>query len=170
MRRRRRGGSQRRRSVNQSSGEPEPVGTNFVGLLPEIAFLRQDMRIRITEPLTGSIDGIQLDRFRVGETYDMGTTLASYLMAVGAARPLWTKVPAGLSHWRMTGPAPSTTPSPPRTTTRESSTSDEFSRPHAYLDSIRDSSADSPPRPTRVTSNHRFGVTADAAARLVPPM
>jgi hypothetical protein len=45
------------------------------------------MRIRITESLTGSIDGIQLDRFRVGETYDMGTTLASYLMAVGAAVP-----------------------------------------------------------------------------------
>ena len=46
------------------------------------------MRIRITEPLAGSIDGIQLDRFRVGETYDMGTTLASYLMAVGAAVPV----------------------------------------------------------------------------------
>jgi hypothetical protein len=46
------------------------------------------MRIRITEPLTGSIDGIQLDRFRVGETYDMGTTLASYFMAVGAAVPV----------------------------------------------------------------------------------
>ena len=46
------------------------------------------MRIRITERLTGSIDGIQLDRFRVGETYDMGTTLASYLMAVGSAVPV----------------------------------------------------------------------------------
>ncbi|MET0213600.1 MAG: hypothetical protein ABW292_11380 [Vicinamibacterales bacterium] len=46
------------------------------------------MRIRITEPLTGSIDGIQLDRFRVGQTYDMGTTLASYFMAVGAAVPV----------------------------------------------------------------------------------
>ena len=46
------------------------------------------MWIRITEPLTGSIDGIQLDRFRVGETYDMGTTLASYFMAVGAAVPV----------------------------------------------------------------------------------
>ena len=46
------------------------------------------MRIRITEPITGSIDGIQLDRFRVGETYDLGTTLASYLLAVGAAAPV----------------------------------------------------------------------------------
>jgi len=45
------------------------------------------MRIRITERLTGSIDGIQLDRFRVGETYDI-TTLASYLMAVGSAVPV----------------------------------------------------------------------------------
>jgi hypothetical protein len=51
------------------------------------------MRIRITEPLTGSIDGIQLDRFRVGETYDMGTTLASYLMAVGAAAPVMDESP-----------------------------------------------------------------------------
>jgi hypothetical protein len=46
------------------------------------------MRIRITEALTGSIDGIQLDRFRVGQTYDIGTTLASYFMAVGAAVPV----------------------------------------------------------------------------------
>jgi hypothetical protein len=46
------------------------------------------MRIRITERLTGSIDGIQLDRFRVGQTYDMGTTLASYLLAVGSAVPV----------------------------------------------------------------------------------
>jgi hypothetical protein len=51
------------------------------------------MRIRITEPLKGSIDGIQLDRFRVGETYDMGTTLASYLMAVGAAVPVIDESP-----------------------------------------------------------------------------
>jgi len=51
------------------------------------------MRIRITERLTGSIDGIQLDRFRVGETYDMGTTLASYLMAVGSAVPVTDERP-----------------------------------------------------------------------------
>lgn len=54
------------------------------------------MRIRITEPLKGSIDGIQLDRFRVGETYDMGTTLASYLMAVGAAAPVVDESPGGI--------------------------------------------------------------------------
>jgi hypothetical protein len=62
------------------------------------------MRIRITEPLTGSIDGIQLDRFRVGETYDMGTTLASYFMAVGAAVPVVDETPGGIvaldNDWR----------------------------------------------------------------------
>ena len=52
------------------------------------------MRIQIIESLRGSIDGIQLDRFRVGETYDMGTTLASYLMAVGAAVPVIDESPA----------------------------------------------------------------------------
>jgi hypothetical protein len=55
------------------------------------------MRIRITESLTGSIDGIQLDRFRVGETYDMGTTLASYLMAVGAAVPVMDESPGRIA-------------------------------------------------------------------------
>jgi hypothetical protein len=69
---------------------------NLVGLLPEPVFLGQDMRIRITESLKGSIDGIQLDRFRVGETYDMGTTLASYLMAVGAAVPIMDESPGRL--------------------------------------------------------------------------
>jgi hypothetical protein len=76
------------RRTNRHETWAVSVGTNLEGLLPEIAFLRQDMRIRITEPLAGSIDGIQLDRFRVGETYDIGTTLASYLMAVGAAVPV----------------------------------------------------------------------------------
>lgn len=61
--------------------------------MPEIPFFGQDMRIRITERLTGRIDGIQLDRFRVGETYDMGTTLASYLMAVGSAVPVMDESP-----------------------------------------------------------------------------
>lgn len=55
------------------------------------------MKIRITEPLRGSIDGIQLDRFRVGETYDIGTTLASYLMAVGAAVPVIDESPGQIA-------------------------------------------------------------------------
>jgi hypothetical protein len=52
------------------------------------------MRVRITQYLTGSIDGIQLRRFRVGEVYDMGTSLANYLMAMGYALPVVDERPA----------------------------------------------------------------------------
>ena len=45
------------------------------------------MRVRITEPLSGSIDGIQLGRFVTGVTYDVGTTLANYLLAMEVAVP-----------------------------------------------------------------------------------
>jgi hypothetical protein len=52
------------------------------------------MRVRITHALNGSIDGIQLSRFRVGEVYDMGTSLANYLMACGFAMPVVDEGPA----------------------------------------------------------------------------
>lgn len=52
------------------------------------------MRIRITQPLSGSIDGIQLSRFVVGLTYEVGTTLANYLLAQGFAVPVDDDVPA----------------------------------------------------------------------------
>ena len=52
------------------------------------------MRVRITQYLTGSIDGIQLRRFRLGEVYDMGTSLANYLMAMGYALPVVDERPA----------------------------------------------------------------------------
>jgi hypothetical protein len=45
------------------------------------------MRVRITKPISGSIDGIQLGRFVIGLTYEVGTTLANYLLAEGAAVP-----------------------------------------------------------------------------------
>ena len=45
------------------------------------------MRVRITEPLSGSIDGIQLSRFVTGVTYDVGTTLGNYLLAMEVAVP-----------------------------------------------------------------------------------
>ena len=45
------------------------------------------MRVRITKPISGSIDGIQLGRFVTGLTYDVGTTLANYLLAERAAIP-----------------------------------------------------------------------------------
>jgi hypothetical protein len=38
------------------------------------------VRIRITETPKGSIDGIQLNRFRAGHIYNVSAMLASYLM------------------------------------------------------------------------------------------
>jgi hypothetical protein len=52
------------------------------------------MRVRITQRLSGSIDGIQLSRFVTGLTYDVGTTLANYLLAEGLAVPVDESVPA----------------------------------------------------------------------------
>lgn len=46
------------------------------------------MRVRITQRLDGSIDGIKLSRFMTGLTYDVGTTLANYLLAQGFAVPV----------------------------------------------------------------------------------
>jgi len=52
------------------------------------------MRIRITQPLSGSIDGIQLSRFVTGVVYEVGTTLGSYLLSIGAAEPVDADSPA----------------------------------------------------------------------------
>jgi len=52
------------------------------------------MRVRITQPLPGSIDGIQLSRFVTGLTYDVGTTLGNYLLAAGSAMPIEETTPA----------------------------------------------------------------------------
>lgn len=46
------------------------------------------MRLRITRQLSESIDGIQMSAFRRGYVYDVGTTIGSYLLAVGAAEPV----------------------------------------------------------------------------------
>jgi hypothetical protein len=46
------------------------------------------MRLRITRPVSGSIDGIQLSHFDVGQIYEVGTAVGSYLLAVGAAQPV----------------------------------------------------------------------------------
>jgi hypothetical protein len=46
------------------------------------------MRIRIVHsPALASIDGIRLDTFEVGTEYDVGSTLASLLLAEGWAVP-----------------------------------------------------------------------------------
>ena len=43
------------------------------------------MRLRITHQLKGTLDGVALDRFRVGDTYEVGTAIGSYLLALDAA-------------------------------------------------------------------------------------
>jgi len=46
------------------------------------------MRLRITRQLRESIDGIQFSAFRSGYVYEVGTTIANYLLASGAAEPV----------------------------------------------------------------------------------
>jgi hypothetical protein len=46
------------------------------------------MHIRIIHPLSGTIDGIDLERFQIGQVYTIGTSLANYLMASGYALPV----------------------------------------------------------------------------------
>lgn len=53
-----------------------------------------EVRLRITQTLEGSIDGIHLDRFRQGHVYEVRTLLACYLLAVGAAEPVSDDTPA----------------------------------------------------------------------------
>ena len=45
------------------------------------------MRLRITRALSGSIDGIHLSHFVVGEVYEVGTSVGSFLLSIGAAEP-----------------------------------------------------------------------------------
>src|SRR5258706_10109800 len=51
------------------------------------------VRLKITQRLSGSIDGLHLDRFEVGVIYEVGTALANYLLAVGAAEPVIAEDP-----------------------------------------------------------------------------
>jgi CheY-like chemotaxis protein len=45
------------------------------------------VRLRICRPLRGSIDGVGIDHFQVGLTYEIGTQVASVLLAEGWAVP-----------------------------------------------------------------------------------
>lgn len=54
------------------------------------------LRLRITKTLSGSIDGIQLDRFQAGYVYFVGPTLATYLLSLGAAEPVGDDIPASI--------------------------------------------------------------------------
>jgi hypothetical protein len=46
------------------------------------------VRIRIIKFTKGAVDGIRLDHFQIGETYEVGTTVGSYLLALRAAVPV----------------------------------------------------------------------------------
>jgi hypothetical protein len=52
------------------------------------------VRLRITRQPAGCIDGIRLDNFVVGSTYDVGTMLGCYLLAEGLAAPVADDAPA----------------------------------------------------------------------------
>lgn len=77
------------------------------------------MRVRITQRLSGSIDGIQLSRFEVGVTYEVGTTLANYLLAEGLAEPVDASTPAIVVPTRWKG-APAKADDLPRRKRRQS--------------------------------------------------
>lgn len=54
------------------------------------------MRVRITRTLKGEVDGIDLSKFLEGLTYDVGTTVANYLLAQGWAQPVGGDEPVAL--------------------------------------------------------------------------
>ena len=53
-----------------------------------------NLRLLVTRQLSGSIDGIQLDRFSPGCVYEVGATIGSYLLAIEAAEPVDDDSPA----------------------------------------------------------------------------
>jgi hypothetical protein len=92
-------------------GSPFTVSDDVQGALREIEHLndsegtnlerrytdkvpRYQMRVRITRQMAGSIDGIHLNHFEVGEVYDIGVSLAHYLMVCGFALPVIDESPA----------------------------------------------------------------------------
>ena len=54
------------------------------------------LRLLVTQQLSGSIDGIRLDRFRPGTVYEVGSTVGAYLLAIGAAEPVDDATPAAV--------------------------------------------------------------------------
>ena len=74
-----------------SSWSFEPRSRPTAELVPSLnlLFCRPVVRLQIIKTLSGEIDGIRLDRFLVGEAYEVGATLASYLLALGAAVPVF---------------------------------------------------------------------------------
>jgi hypothetical protein len=52
------------------------------------------VRLRITQRLTGNIDGVRLDHFEPHYVYDVGVLVGCYLLAIGAAEPVDDEGPA----------------------------------------------------------------------------
>ena len=52
------------------------------------------VRLRITQRLTGNIDGIKLDHFEPRYIYEVGVLIGCYLLAIGAAEPVDDEGPA----------------------------------------------------------------------------
>jgi hypothetical protein len=59
-----------------------------------ISFSEEIVRVRITQNLSGSIDGIQLRDFVSGEVYDVSTSLGSYLLCERWAEAVAEEGPA----------------------------------------------------------------------------
>ena len=78
----------------QTNGYTFEDGTGLGSILSTPRNVGVCMRVRITRRLSGSVDGIQLGRFITDLTYDVGTTLGSYLLAVGSAVPAESEAPA----------------------------------------------------------------------------
>lgn len=53
----------------------------------------RQVRVRITQTLSGSIDGIQLTRFSKGQVYEVSASLGAYLLAIRAAEPAADDIP-----------------------------------------------------------------------------
>ena len=52
------------------------------------------MRLRITREMSGDLDGLRLELLKIGEVYDIGISLANYLMSCGFAVPVVDERPA----------------------------------------------------------------------------
>lgn len=72
---------------------PSARGLDFARRAAEVVS-RLHVRVRITKRLTGSIDGIQLGRFKPGGIYDVTTSLATYLLCERMAEPIADDSPA----------------------------------------------------------------------------
>lgn len=51
------------------------------------------MRLRILTAMKDKVDGTDLAHFEVGHVYDVGTSLANYLLASGYAEPVAEETP-----------------------------------------------------------------------------